>query len=48
MGVEPSSLTRDGFARLVSELDIKAPPPKAAEEEPTPRTDFEAGRLFER
>ncbi|KAA0177151.1 hypothetical protein FNF27_01481 [Cafeteria roenbergensis] len=42
------TISRDSFARMVSELDIKAPAGGAPRELPTPRTDFEAGRVFER
>jgi len=40
-------MSRDAFARLVADLQIKAPA-TLPHSQPTPRTDFEAGRVFER
>lgn len=40
-------VSRENFVRMVQELKILAPPP-VTEAVPTPRTDFEAGRYFER
>ena len=40
-------MSRESFAKLVADLQIKAPA-TAAHSQPTPRTDFEAGRVFER
>jgi hypothetical protein len=51
VGGDDSVITRDAFAKMVQELKISAPPPPAkttSSDQPTPRTDFEAGRMFER